>query len=124
MVRAAHAAPHLHQTIKKEQVMTMMMFERSILILKKNLRHLPWFLSGFELKSQKLARRARRAWSHWDGDVTLVSINEIVDDVVVHKSDPRLNILSTKFKTNEIKAEKFDWFVVNKFLKPASDYVE
>jgi len=54
----------------------------------------------------------------------LVSINEIVDDVVVHKSDPRLNILSTKFKTNEIKAEKFDWFVVNEFLKPASDYVE
>jgi len=39
---------------------------------------------------------------------TSVSMNEIADAVFVHKIDPRLNILSTKFKTNEqIEAQKF-----------------
>ena len=33
-----------------------------------------------------------------------------------------LNILSANLKTNEIEAEKFDSFVANEFLKPASDY--
>jgi len=59
-----------------------------------------------------------------DAQFPLVSINEIVDAVIMHKIDPRFNILSTKFKTNEIEAKKFDSFVANEFLKPASDYIE
>ena len=55
----------------------------------------------------------------------MVGINEIADAVVMHKIDPRLNILFTKFKTSEIEAEKFDSFVAEKeFLKLASDYIE
>lgn len=59
-----------------------------------------------------------------DAQFTLVGINEIVDAVVMHKIAPKLNILSAHLKTNEIEAEKFDSFVANEFLKPASDYSE
>ena len=46
----------------KQQVMLMMMFERFILIFLRKLhrdvlrvlRHLPWFLAGFEVQSQML----------------------------------------------------------------------
>lgn len=54
----------------------------------------------------------------------LVGMNEIVDAVVMHKISPKLNILSANLKTNEIEAEKFDSFVANEILKPASDYSE
>lgn len=56
-----------------------------------------------------------------------VGTNEIVDAAVMHEIDPRLNILFTnftKFKTNEIEAEKYDSFVGNEFLKPARDCIE
>jgi len=59
-----------------------------------------------------------------DAQFTLVGINEIVDAVVMHKIAPKLNSLSAHLKTNEIKAEKFDSFVANEFLKSASDFLE
>ena len=59
-----------------------------------------------------------------DAQFTLVGINEIVDAVVMHKIAPKLNSLYAHLKTNEIKAEKFDSFVANEFLKSASDFLE
>jgi len=52
-----------------------------------------------------------------DAEFALVRMEDIIEPVVVHKVNPKYNLLSV----NEVKDEQFDSFVTNEFLKPAGD---
>ena len=56
--------------------------------------------------------------NHPDAEFTLVRMKDIIEPVVVHKVNPKYNLLSVNATKDE---QLFDSFVTNEFLKPAGD---